>query len=330
MGATPARFRRFRRLRRTPALRRLVAETTLTRRDLVYPVFVSETARTPEPIDAMPGQNRYGLDGAVEVARELVEKGISSMMLFGIPKQKSEDGHAAWDPKGIIPRTVRAIKEKVGEHLVVMTDVCLCEYTTHGHCGPVVGGVVDNDRAVDSIARTAVTYAEAGADVVAPSDMMDGRIGACRTALDDGGQKDTVLLAYAAKYASAFYGPYRVAADSAPREGPRDRRTYQIDPANADEAIREVQTDLEEGADMVLVKPALPSLDVIHRVRATCRAPIGAFQVSGEYAMIKAAATQRWIDEERSIEESLLVIKRAGAQFIVTYFARDVAAGLPR
>jgi porphobilinogen synthase len=316
---------RLRRLRRTPALRGLVRETRVDPADLVLPLFVTHRAGR-EPIASMPGVLRHSIDRAVEEAREAAELGLPAVLLFGIPADKDAEGSGAWDDEGVVQLATRAIKDACPA-LLVIADLCLCEYTDHGHCG-VVGadGSVDNDQTLDLLARTAVSQARAGADVIAPSDMMDGRVGAVRAALDDDGLADVPILAYSAKFASAFYGPFREAADSAPAFG--DRRSYQMDPANAREALREAAEDAAEGADALMVKPALPYLDVIRRVRESSELPIAAYHVSGEYAMLKAAAERGWLDERAAALEALTAIKRAGADVIVTYFAKDAARWL--
>jgi porphobilinogen synthase len=316
---------RLRRLRRTPVLRDLVRETDLAAHRLVLPLFVT-AAGGREPVEAMPGVERLSIDNAVQEARTAADAGLPAVLLFGIPEDKDEEGSGAWDDEGVVQLATRAIKDAVPE-LLVMTDVCLCEYTTHGHCGLLrADGTVDNDSSVELIARTAVSQARAGADVVAPSDMMDGRIGAVRAELDDAGFADTPIVAYSAKFASAFYGPFREAAGSTPAFG--DRRGYQMDPGNAEEAVREALLDVEEGADVVMVKPALPYLDVIARVKAATRVPVAAYQVSGEYSMIKGSALAGHADERALVLESLTAIRRAGADMIVTYFAKDAAAWL--
>ena len=315
---------RLRRLRRTPALRDLIRETTLTPSSLVYPLFVCTGAGVRREVVSMPGVCQLSVDEAVSEARGAADDGLRAVLLFGLPDQTDKDstGSAAWDPEAPVQAAARAIKQAV-PGLLVMTDVCLCEYTSHGHCGLIEGETIVNDQTVDLLARAAVSQAEAGADIVAPSDMMDGRVGAIREALDGSGHEDTVILSYAAKYCSAYYGPFRDAVDSAPAFG--DRRTHQMDPANVDEAIREVAQDLEEGADMVMVKPALHYLDVITRVKEEFRYPTAAYHVSGEYAMLKAAAQNGWVDEERAMLECLTSIRRAGADIIVTYYAREAA-----
>jgi porphobilinogen synthase len=321
---------RPRRLRRTDALRRRVRETRLSVDSLIYPVFVVPGADVAEEIGSMPGVFHQSVDRVVEEARQVADLGIPAMLLFGLPGQKDWEGSEAWTEDGIVQVALRAIKRAVPS-LVLVADTCLCEYTSHGHCG-IPGpedqpGFIDNDRSLELIARAAVAQAEAGADVVAPSDMLDGRVGAIRTALDARGLIDTAILSYAAKYASAFYGPFREAADSAPQFG--DRRGYQMDPPNGREAIREVAYDLAEGADMVMVKPALPYLDVIRDVKqAYPDVPLAAYNVSGEYAMLKAAARQGWLDEQRSVTEALTSIARAGADLTITYYAKDLARWL--
>ena len=317
---------RLRRLRKTGVLRDLVRETELAASDLVYPMFVEHGLDRRTPIEAMPGIDRLSINHAVEEAGSVHALGVPAVLLFGIPAAKDEEGSGAWDDEGVVQLATRAIKDAHPD-LLVMTDVCLCEYTTHGHCGRLgPDGTVDNDSSVELIARTAASQARAGADAVAPSDMMDGRVGAIRGVLDDEGLSDTPIVAYSAKFASAFYGPFREAADSTPAFG--DRRAYQMDPANAREAVREALLDVEEGADVVMVKPALPYLDVIREVRAATRVPVAAYNVSGEYAMVKAAASRGWLDERAAVLESLLGIRRAGADLIFTYHAKDAAQWL--
>jgi len=317
---------RLRRLRRTPALRGLVRETSLSAADLIHPLFVTAGTDLREPVESMPGISRFSIQALVEEAGEIAGAGIPAVLLFGIPSEKDEAGSGAYDDEGIVQMAVRALKEAHPD-LLVITDVCLCEYTSHGQCGFVrEDGQVDNDVTVELLARTAISHAEAGADVVAPSDMMDGRIGAIRYQLDEEGHRDAAILSYAAKYASAFYGPFREAADSTPKKG--DRKGYQMDPANADEAVREARLDLEEGADALMVKPASYYLDVVRRVKEDTGAPVAAYQVSGEYSAIKAAGSNGWIDQRAAALESLVSIKRAGADFIVTYFAKEAAAWL--
>ena len=318
---------RPRRLRRTPALRRLVAETRPSPDGLVLPLFVVPGRAVSRPVASMPGVAQLSIDRAVEECRGVHDLGIPAVILFGVPERKDATGSAAWAADGIVQRAVGAIKEAVPE-LLVVTDVCLCEYTDHGHCGVVRDGEVDNDATLALLVQEAVSHARAGADVVAPSDMMDGRVGAIRRGLDAAGFAAVPIIAYAAKYASAFYGPFRDAAESTPQFG--DRRGYQMDPANAREALREVALDVEEGADVVMVKPALAYLDVIRRVRARVDVPVAAYSVSGEYAMIKAAAAAGMLDEEQAVWETHTAILRAGASIVLTYFAKDLARRLAR
>ena len=313
---------RPRRLRRTALLRDLVRETALSPRDFIYPLFVCPGRGRAQPVSSMPGVSQLSVDRAAEEAETVQSLGIPGVILFGIPEAKDPVGSEAYADRGVVQEAVRAIKDRVPD-LLVITDVCLCEYTDHGHCGVVENGDVDNDGTLELLAREALSHARAGADVVAPSDMMDGRVGAIRKALDRDGFPQVAILSYAAKYASAFYGPFREAAESTPEFG--DRRSYQMDPGNGDEALREVEADIAEGADMVMVKPALSYLDVISRVKQRFRFPTAAYNVSGEYAMIKAAARNGWIDESRVVPEVLLSIKRAGADWILTYFAKDMA-----
>jgi porphobilinogen synthase len=313
---------RLRRLRRTPSLRALTRETRPGPEDFVLPLFADATIREPVEVPSMPGVRRLPVPGCVREAERALEDGVRAVLLFGIPTEKDEEGGRAAVRDGVVQRTVRRLKEELPE-LVVMTDVCLCEYTSHGQCGVWREGRVDNDATIERLTAQAVSHAEAGADVVAPSDMMDGRVGAIRSALDGEGWYGTAILSYAAKYASAFYGPFRDAADSAPREG--DRRGYQMDPANAREAMREVELDVGEGADMVMVKPAMPCLDVIHRVRQRFDLPVAAYQVSGEYAMMRAAGERGWLDAREVLWEAAVGIRRAGADLIVSYAARELA-----
>ncbi|HEU4848714.1 MAG TPA: porphobilinogen synthase [Rubrobacteraceae bacterium] len=323
----PFPIQRLRRTRRTGALRGLVRETRLSPSDLVYPIFVTVGEDVKNPVASMPGVFQLSINHAVAEAKRASDLGVPAVLLFGIPNQKDEAASGAYDPEGIVQLATRAIKDAAPE-LIVITDVCLCEYTSHGHCGVVEKGTgeVMNDVSLELLARTASSQAEAGADIVAPSDMMDGRVAAIRSELDNEGFQDTPILAYAAKYASAFYGPFREAAESAPAFG--DRRSYQMDPANAREALLEVELDVEEGADIVMVKPALPYLDVVRRVRETTKLPVAAYSVSGEYAMIKAASQNGWFDERTAVLEALTGVKRAGADIIVTYHAPDVARWL--
>ncbi len=327
---------RPRRLRRTEALRTLVRETALAPDDLVWPLFAVPGQRVRNPVKSMPGVFQLSVDELVAEAQAGWAAGVRSVILFGIPERKDAEGSQAWADDGVVPRAIRALKERV-PGLVVMTDVCLCEYTDHGHCGvlrpPAAGGTgqdltVDNDLTLPLLAREAVAHARAGADLVAPSDMMDGRVAAIRAGLDAAGFADLPILSYAAKFAGAFYGPFRDAAESAPREGPgvpRDRKAYQMDPANAREALREVALDVAEGADLVMVKPAVPYLDVVRMVKERFLLPVAAYHVSGEYAMIKAAAERGWIDEDRVVLETLTCCRRAGADLVLTYYARHAA-----
>jgi len=311
---------RPRRLRETETIRRMVRETRLTADDFIMPFFVVHGRQVRREISSMPGNFQLSVDELVKEVKEAAALGIPGVILFGLPATKDAMASEAYAKDGIVQQAIRAIKDSVSD-LAVITDVCLCEYTSHGHCGVVEEGRVKNDPSLELLARTAVSHAAAGADMVAPSDMMDGRVGAIRESLDEAGFEETPILAYAAKYASAFYGPFREAAESAPQFG--DRRSYQMDPANADEALREVALDLEEGADMIMVKPALAYLDVLWRVKAEFGVPVAAYNVSGEFAMVKAAARLGWLDEERTMLEMLTAIKRAGADLIITYFARD-------
>jgi porphobilinogen synthase len=318
---------RPRRLREKSLLRSMVRETTLAVDDLVYPLFVVHGRGIREPIAPMPGQYRLSVDELVKECKDAAGMGIPAVLLFGLPEDKDARGSEAYADDGIVQQAVRAVKDTVPD-LLVITDVCLCEYTSHGHCGVVEDGAVRNDPTLELLARTAVSHAEAGADVIAPSDMMDGRVGAIREALDEATFAETPIMAYSAKYASVFYGPFREAADSTPQFG--DRRSYQMDPANALEAMREIALDLDEGADIVMVKPALPYLDVISRAKAEFGVPLAAYSVSGEYAMIRAAGQLGWLDEERAIMEALTGIRRAGADIVITYFAKDAARLLER
>ena len=327
-GTRAATGPRLRRMRASPGLRGMARETRLSPADFIYPVFATHGRGVREPIGPMPGQFRLSVDQLAREAADLASLDIPAILLFGLPAAKDARGSEAWDRDGIVQRAVRALKDAQPD-LVVITDVCLCEYTDHGHCGVLddAGGVI-NDATVELLAETAASQAEAGADVVAPSDMMDGRVGAIRAALDAAGHGDRVLMSYAAKFASVFYGPFREAADSAPAFG--DRSGYQLDPGNGREAMRAIERDLAEGADVVMVKPALPYLDLVARARERFDAPLAAYQVSGEYAMIKAASANGWLDERRAALESLLAIKRAGADMILTYFAKDAARWLAR
>ena len=315
----------MRRLRRTRALRDLVRETELSPRQLVQPLFVVAGEGVREDVPAMPGIERFSISELVGEASELQAAGLGAVILFGVPAEKDEAGSGAYDAEGVVQMAVRALKEAHPD-LTVITDVCLCEYTSHGHCGVVRDDEVDNDLTLELLAKTAISHADAGADVVAPSDMMDGRVGAIRSQLDDEGHSNVAIIAYSAKYASAFYGPFRDAAESTPEFG--DRRGYQMDPANALEGVREAKLDLEEGADVVMVKPATLYLDVVRRVKDETGAPVAAYHVSGEYSMLKAAAQNGWIDEETAVLEALTAIRRAGADLIVTYYAKEAAAWL--
>lgn len=319
--------KRLRRLRYNPRVRDMVRETILTKNDFIYPLFVVPGQNVREEIRSMPGVFRFSIDNLVKECREVAQMGIPAVILFGIPEHKDEVGSDAYSDEGIIQRAVRAVKAEV-QNLLVMTDVCLCEYTSHGHCGVLNGEEILNDETVELLVKEAVSHAKAGADVIAPSDMMDGRVAAIRKGLDENGFRNIPVLSYAVKYASGFYGPFRDAADSAPAFG--DRRSHQMDPANGDEAIREALSDVEEGADIIMVKPAGAYLDIIRRVKEATGMPMAAYQVSGEYAMIKAAGRNDWIDEERVMMESLVAIKRAGADMILTYFAKDASRVLDR
>jgi porphobilinogen synthase len=321
-SAQLALTRRLRRLRRTPALRSLVRETHLAADQFILPLFATPGSRVRKPIGSMPGVMQLSVDEIVAEAKSAWLDGVRAVLLFGLPPHKDEVGSAAYDNAAPVQEAVRAIRAQVPE-MVVITDVCLCEYTSHGHCGVIVDGDIANDATVDLLVRSAVSHAVAGAHIVAPSDMMDGRVGAIRAALDERGFDQVAIMAYAAKYCSGFYGPFREAAESTPQFG--DRRSHQMDPANASEALREVELDIEEGADIVMVKPAGPYLDILWRVKERFGYPTAAYQVSGEYSMIKAAAQLGWIDEERAMMESLTSIRRAGADMIITYFAREAA-----
>jgi porphobilinogen synthase len=317
---------RGRRLRRTPALRGLVRETRLDPAMFVAPLFVRAGRGVREEIATMPGQQRVSVDGLARRADELLAAGVRAVLLFGLPDGKDPEGTGAWAPDGVVQSAIRELRRTAGDDLAILADVCLCEYTSHGHCGVLRDASVDNDATVPLLARAASSLAAAGADVAAPSAMMDGQVAAIRAALDEAGQSETAVLGYAAKHASAFYGPFREAAQSAPAFG--DRRSYQMDPANGREALREIRADVAEGADMVLVKPALPALDIVAAARAAVEVPVGAYQVSGEYAALCAAAERGWLDRRAAALESLTAIARAGAQFIVTYFAEEAAGWL--
>ncbi len=316
---------RLRRLRKDEIFREMIRETHLRPDDLVLPLFVRPGKGVKQPISSMPDHAQLSIDLIIKEVQEAKSLGILGIILFGIPEKKDEMGTEAYADDGIIQRALRAIKDKV-DGILVITDVCLCEYTSHGHCGVVKEGRILNDETLDLLARQALSHVKAGADMVAPSDMMDGRVGAIRKKLDENRLDDTPIMAYSAKYASAFYGPFRVAAESEPQFG--DRRSYQMDPANADEALREVRLDIEEGADLVMVKPALPYLDIIHRVKQTFNIPVAAYNVSGEFALVKAASQLGWVDGDRVMMESLMAIKRAGADLILTYFAKEAAKKL--
>ena len=317
---------RARRLRGSAALRRAFAETSVGPADLIAPLFVKEGIDEPVAISSMPGHHQHTLESVVKESRELVERGVAGLLLFGVPSQKDPEGTEAWNPDGLLHQALRAIKDEVADDALVVADLCLCEYTDHGHCGILDGDTVDNDATLERYARIALSQAEAGADVIAPSGMMDGQVGAIRAALDGDRFANLPVLAYAAKYASGFYGPFREAAEGAPRFG--DRKSYQQDPANSDEALREVALDIEEGADAVMVKPALPYLDVIRRVKDRFGYPTVAYNVSGEYAMVMAAAERGWLDERVATLETLTGIKRAGADLVVTYHAKKAAEWL--
>jgi porphobilinogen synthase len=318
----PFPVHRLRRMRSSEPLRRLVRETALEPADFVLPLFVTEGENVRNPISSMPGNFQLSIDELVEECAECVQLGLGGVILFGIPEHKDENASEAYREDGIVQRAVRALKDRYPS-LVVITDVCNCEYTSHGHCGKVADGDVDNDATLEWLAASAVSHARAGADIVAPSDMMDGRVAAIRRALDAAGFVKTPILSYAAKYASVFYGPFREAAESAPQFG--DRRSYQMDPPNAREAMREIALDIEEGADMIMVKPAMPYLDIVRMARDRFDVPLAAYQVSGEFSMIKAAAANGWLDGQRAMMESLTAIRRAGADVILTYFAREAA-----
>jgi len=314
---------RLRRLRKSELLRSFVQETRLSPKNFIYPLFVCPGSGIKREIASMPGNYHFSVDKIGEECREVASLGIPAVILFGIPESKDERASGAYGNDSIVARAVRAIRQAVGDKLLILCDVCLCEYTSHGHCGVVKNGEVDNDATLDLLAEAALSYARAGADIVAPSDMMDGRVRAIRQALDGASLPQISILAYSAKYASVFYGPFREAADSAPQFG--DRRSYQMDPSNVREALREIALDIEEGADMVMVKPAMPYLDVICRARQEFQHPLAAYQVSGEYSMIVAAVERGWLDRERAMMESLTAIRRAGADVILTYFAKDAA-----
>ena len=317
---------RPRRLRRTSALRRAFAETSLAPSDLVAPMFLKEGIDEPVPVRSMPGHVQHTLESLVKECREIVERGVVGLLLFGIPAHKDEGGTESFNPDGIVQRGLRTLKDEFGDDVLVIADLCLCEYTSHGHCGLLNGNAIDNDATLDVYGEIAISQARAGANIIAPSGMMDGQVGAIRSALDDAGHTERAVLAYAAKYASSFYGPFREAAEGAPRFG--DRRSYQQDPPNVDEALREVALDIEEGADAVMVKPALAYLDVLRAVKTRFNYPTAAYNVSGEYSMLMAAAERGWIDERAATIETLTAIRRAGADVVITYHAKKAAEWL--
>jgi porphobilinogen synthase len=317
---------RKRRLRRTPILRNAVAETHLRTEDLIYPLFINDERSSRLPVASMPGIYQQSVDNAVIEAGQALDAGIKAVLVFGIPAEKDQEGSSAWFEQGVTQRAIRELKRRFGKDLLVIADTCLCEYTSHGHCGVLMEGRVLNDPTLELLARTAVSQAQAGADMIAPSDMMDGRVAVIRDALDDAGYDDTPIMAYSAKYASALYAPFRDAAESTPSSG--DRKAYQMDPRNGREALEEVALDLQEGADIIMIKPALPYLDVISQVRQLVNVPVAAYNVSGEYSMVKAAAANGWIDERNVVLELLTGIKRAGANLIITYHALDAARWL--
>ena len=317
---------RMRRLRRTPALRSMMQKVSLRPSDLICPIFVDENVKTTVPIESMPGYSRLPVSGVVDETRRILEQGVKSVLLFGLPKMKDEKGSQAYAPNGVVQKAIAALKKEFGDELVVMSDLCLCEYTSHGRCGVRKNGEILNDPTLEILQKVAVSQSQAGADVVAPSGMMDGQVKAIRTALDDAGFNQIAIMAYSAKFASCFYGPFRDAAECAPQFG--DRKSYQIGFGNTDEALREIELDVNEGADIIMIKPALAYLDIIHAARSRFNLPIAAYNVSGEYSMVKAAAQNGWIDEKAAIIEILIGIKRAGADLIITYFAKDIGAWL--
>lgn len=317
---------RMRRLRRTPALRNMMNNLKLRPSDLIYPLFVDENAKTPIPIKSMPGCSRLPLNEVTNDVRQALEQDVKAVMLFGIPSKKDENGSGAFASDGIVQKTIRKLKDEFGDELVVMVDICLCEYTSHGHCGIMKDGQVQNDQTLEILQKVAVSQAQAGADIVAPSAMMDGQVESIREALDDSGFDQTAIMAYSAKYASSFYGPFRDAADSTPKFG--NRKSYQMSGGNQNEALREIELDINEGADIVMVKPALAYMDIISLAKSKFNVPLAAYNVSGEYAMIKAASQNGWIDEKTAALEVLTGIKRAGADLIITYFAKDVKTWL--
>ncbi len=316
----------MRRLRKTPLIRELVREVTVSKSDLIQPLFIEEGLSKNAPISSMPGQTRFSFSSLEKEALDLKDRGVRSVLLFGIPSRKDDDGSSAYDPEGIVQRSIKGLKDQLGDEIVIGTDVCLCQYTNHGHCGLIRDGLVENDETLARLAETAVSHARAGADIVAPSAMIDGQVAVIRKALDDNGFKDTGILAYAAKHSSSFFGPFREAAFSKPQFG--DRRTYQMDYSNPEMAMREIELDIKEGADMIMVKPALAYLDIIYRAKRRFRVPLAAYNVSGEYAMLKAAAREGWIDEKSAILEVLTAIKRDGADMIITYHAKEAAEWL--
>ena len=319
---------RLRRLRTNPVIRDMISETSLSVNDLIMPLFVCHGKKFSDPVASMPGVSRLSVDLILEECRKIIDCGVRSVLLFGIPDHKDEHGLVACDDNGIVQQAIRAIKEEFAENLLIIADVCNCEYTTHGHCGTIVDNDVDNDLTLETLSKQSVSLTRAGADVIAPSDMMDGRVGHIRSALDQNGFSKTLIMSYSAKYASGFYGPFREAAGSEPKSG--DRRSYQMDPANSDEAMREIALDMDEGADIIMIKPALSYLDIIYRAKHEFNIPVAAYNVSGEYSMIKAAAANGWIDEERVMMETAISIKRAGADIIITYFAKEIASFLNR
>jgi len=319
---------RLRRLRTNPILRQMLAETTLSLKDFIMPLFVCPGKGVTNPILSMPGNSQLSVDMLVKECEEILKTGVNSVLLFGIPEYKDEHGLVACTESGIVQQAIRALKKEFGHDLLIVADVCNCEYTTHGHCGTIIDGDVDNDLTLITLAKQSLSLAQSGADIIAPSDMMDGRVKRIRAILDENKFHNIPIMSYAAKYASAFYGPFREAAESAPKFG--DRKSYQMNPPNSDEAMREIALDIEEGADIVMVKPAMSYLDIIYRTKTTFNIPVAAYNVSGEFSMVKAAAANGWIDEERIMTEILTSIKRAGADIIITYFAKDIAKVISR
>ena len=319
---------RLRRLRKTQILRDMVSETSISAKDLIMPLFVCPGTNINNPISSMPGNSQLSVDLLVEEVKRTLDTGVKSVLLFGIPALKDEHGHVACQDDGIVQQAIRAIKSQIKDEVCIVADVCNCEYTTHGHCGTIVDGYVHNDLTLETLASQSLSLAKAGADIIAPSDMMDGRIGRIRRILDENEFHDTPIMSYAAKYASAFYGPFREAAESAPKFG--DRKSYQMNPSNSDEAMREIELDIEEGADIIMVKPALSYLDIIYRAKNTFNIPVAAYNVSGEFSMVKATAANGWVDEERIMMEIITSIKRSGADIIITYHAKEVATILNR